>query len=147
MPCIDVLRGGCLINLLLDQPATSTMSPVERKALRICVISCLIALTGFYLLHYWQQDVVQILTQLQHSDKEVFIETAIQTTIEGAFDKESIVDLCGNTTLTPGLIFQCDSPQGGVGNVENFFMNCVRFAIEAGGIDVKVPPKSKNQLT
>ena len=110
------------------------MLPAGRNALRVCIISSLIALAVFYLFHYRQQEVVQILTQLQHSDKEAFIETAIQTPIEGAFDNKSIIELCSNTAWTPGLIFQCDSPQGGVGNVENFFMNCVRFAIEAGGM-------------
>ena len=100
---------------------------------KVCIILILITLTGFYLLHYKQEDVIEVFNQLQHGEKETFVETVMRTTIEGPFDNGAIRDLCSNTTWTAGLIFQCDSPQGGVGNVENFFMNCVRFAIEAGG--------------
>ena len=110
-------------------------NPLQVKVL---IILSFTTLTAFYLFTYRKEEVGRLLGQLrpQHtsSSKEAFIETALQTPIEDAFDSQPIKDLCGKTTWTPGLIFQCDSPQGGVGNVENFFMNCVRFAIEAGGM-------------
>jgi hypothetical protein len=115
----------------------ATMWPAKRNTLRmrLCIILSLGALTTFYLLSYQKDEVVRVLTQLQHTEsgKEAFVKTAIQTPIEEPLDNGSIRDLCGNKTWTDGLVFECDSPQGGVGNVENFFMNCVRFAIEAGG--------------
>lgn len=48
--------------------------------------------------------------------------------------------LCAETTTwTPGLIFVCDNNSGGVGNIRNFILTCVRYAIEAGATGITVP--------
>lgn len=69
-----------------------------------------------------------------------FIKQALQTEIDGPFDGEWISRLCNSRAWVPGLIAKCDAPQGGIGNVRNVFLNCIRFAIEAGG--VSSPPST-----
>ncbi|KAG9242414.1 hypothetical protein BJ878DRAFT_425956 [Calycina marina] len=69
----------------------------------------------------------------QLSEQDAFVHNALQTPIEGPFDRTSISALCAKTKWTEGLIFTCDAPQGGFGNVENVFINCLRYVMEAGG--------------
>lgn len=113
------------------------MTPLQRIGLRFCIVFSLITVSTFYLLHYRKNEVNQVLSALQHGrlgNKEAFVKHALQNPIEGPFNKNAISKLCASTKWTPGLIFKCDPPQGGVGNVENVFLNCVRYAMEAGGI-------------
>jgi hypothetical protein len=49
------------------------------------------------------------------------------------FDPEPLKSTCDNTKWTPGLIFTCDKSVGGIGNIHNSVLICVRFAIETGG--------------
>lgn len=39
----------------------------------------------------------------------------------------------------PGVVFMCDNNFGGVGNVRNFILTCVRYAIEAGATGIVMP--------
>ncbi|KAK6595616.1 hypothetical protein H4I96_09935 [Botrytis cinerea] len=41
--------------------------------------------------------------------------------------------VCATQTWNSSVIFTCDSNQGGVGHVRNSILNCVRYAIGAGG--------------
>lgn len=63
----------------------------------------------------------------------MFIEEAMETEIDGSFNNRTIVELCKTRQWTDGLIVKCDAPEGGVANVRNVVLNCVRYAIEAGG--------------
>jgi hypothetical protein len=49
------------------------------------------------------------------------------------FRPEAIQTVCSKTKWTPGLVFTCDKSGGGIGNLRNSILNCVRYAIEAGG--------------
>jgi hypothetical protein len=49
------------------------------------------------------------------------------------FRPEAIQSVCSQTKWTPGLVFTCDNSGGGIGNLRNSILNCVRYAIEAGG--------------
>ncbi|TVY27914.1 hypothetical protein LHYA1_G003013 [Lachnellula hyalina] len=64
--------------------------------------------------------------------KVAFVEKVLETEIGGAIDNSALVELCKSKEWIPGLIFNCESPKGGVANVRNVFLNCVRYAIEAG---------------
>lgn len=44
-----------------------------------------------------------------------------------------------NKRWTPGLIFICDNNSGGIGNIRNFILTCLRYAIEAGATGVALP--------
>lgn len=48
--------------------------------------------------------------------------------------------VCAETTRwTPGLIFVCDNNSGGIGNIRNFILTCLRYAIEAGATGLILP--------
>jgi hypothetical protein len=42
-------------------------------------------------------------------------------------------------SLVPGLVFLCDNNSGGPGNIRNYMLTCLRYAIEAGATGVQVP--------
>ena len=67
-------------------------------------------------------------------EKELFVSDFLEHEIDGRFDGSSIADLCRRKTWTPDLFLSCDSPAGGVGNVKNAHLNCIRIAIEMGGM-------------
>ena len=43
------------------------------------------------------------------------------------------------TTWTTGLVFVCDNNSGGIGNIRNYILTCVRYAIEAGARGLVLP--------
>lgn len=44
-----------------------------------------------------------------------------------------------STTWTPGVVFVCDNNSGGIGNIRNYILTCVRYAIEAGAAGLVLP--------
>lgn len=47
--------------------------------------------------------------------------------------------VCNESVLTPGLNYVCDNNSGGVGNIRNFLLTCIRYAIEAGATGLIMP--------
>ena len=47
-------------------------------------------------------------------------------------DSEAIRSICADTQWNPALVFTCSESVGGIGNIRNSILNCVRFAISAG---------------
>lgn len=47
-------------------------------------------------------------------------------------DSEAIRSVCADTVWTPDLIFTCNASVGGIGNIRNSILNCLRFTISAG---------------
>jgi len=68
--------------------------------------------------------------------KEVFMQTVLDSNINGPYDPEPLRKLCETRTWTPGLILSCDGIRGGIGNVMDIALNCIRYAIEAGGMSL-----------
>ncbi|KAI3393184.1 hypothetical protein diail_4640 [Diaporthe ilicicola] len=46
--------------------------------------------------------------------------------------EEAIKSVCGQTAWNDSLVFTCNESYGGVGNIRNSVLHCVRFAIQAG---------------
>ncbi|KAK2605686.1 hypothetical protein N8I77_008508 [Diaporthe amygdali] len=44
-----------------------------------------------------------------------------------------------NKRWTPGLVFICDNNSGGIGNIRNFILTCLRYAIESGATGLTLP--------
>jgi hypothetical protein len=65
--------------------------------------------------------------------KVAFIQQFLNTDIDGPYDASPLKELCKSRDRTAGLIVKCMPPPGGVGNVKNILLNCLRFAFEAGG--------------
>jgi GDP-fucose protein O-fucosyltransferase len=47
--------------------------------------------------------------------------------------------VCNETKNQPGLVFICDNNSGGIGNIRNFILTCVRYAIDAGATGIILP--------
>ncbi|KAK0663932.1 hypothetical protein QBC41DRAFT_329015 [Cercophora samala] len=48
--------------------------------------------------------------------------------------------VCGEqTSWKPGLVFICDNNSGGIGNIRNYILTCVRYGIEAGATGIVLP--------
>ncbi|KAL2060327.1 hypothetical protein VTL71DRAFT_9722 [Oculimacula yallundae] len=73
--------------------------------------------------------------------KALFVENLLrgENEIDGAFDNSTLVELCRTRIWIEGLIFKCEAPEGGIANVRNVILNCVRYAIEGGATSFIVP--------
>jgi hypothetical protein len=65
--------------------------------------------------------------------KEQFIQNASAWEIDGPFNNIPLHDLCKSKEWQLGLVFKCDDAFGGIGNIRNIILTCIRYAIEAGG--------------
>lgn len=65
--------------------------------------------------------------------KDTYMEAVLRDPVEGLIDPDPIRKKCSKTKFQDGLIWHCDTIVGGIGNVANMWLNCVRYAIEAGG--------------
>jgi len=74
----------------------------------------------------------EVVRQLR-SEKSVFINDFLQNEIDGDFDGSGIDRLCESKQWIPGLIMSCDAAPGGVGEVRNAQLHCIRIAMEVGG--------------
>ena len=111
--------------------------PRHNSRFVVCVL-LLVIISSLYTLSSYRhnnlrQDIHQVYQKVKLGQKQVFIQTATQTAIDGPYDDSAIKSLCASKNWTEGLIATCGTPQGGVSNVRNVFLNCVRYAIEAGG--------------
>jgi len=80
--------------------------------------------------------------------KAAFIREAADWEIDGSFDQRPLHGICAAAKWRPGLIVDCQASFGGVGNVRNTMLTCVRYAIEAGGwFSPHVPSSWETQLT
>ncbi len=78
-------------------------------------------------------------------EKELFISDFLKHEIDGDFDGHAIAELCASKKWTPGLILSCQpAPGGGVGQIKNAHLSCIRFAMEMGGEDtIQLPLVSR----
>ncbi|KAK3901713.1 hypothetical protein C8A05DRAFT_34600 [Staphylotrichum tortipilum] len=44
-----------------------------------------------------------------------------------------------STAWAPGVVFVCDNNSGGIGNIRNYILTCVRYAIDAGASGLVLP--------
>lgn len=62
------------------------------------------------------------------------------STADAPFVSWPLARVCSETTRwTPGLVFICDNNSGGIGNIRNFILTCLRYAIEAGATGLTMP--------
>ncbi|KAF4627887.1 hypothetical protein G7Y89_g10270 [Cudoniella acicularis] len=134
-----------LLDVIKSLPArhfTMGFFPHTSYRVKVGLVFLSIILTAHYLFSdhpIVQQDYTEIYRSATSSKKSLFVQRALNTGIDGPFDNSTLIELCKSKTWTPGLIFKCESPKGGVGNVRNIFLNCVRYAIEAGATSFIIP--------
>lgn len=47
--------------------------------------------------------------------------------------------VCNESKPIPGLVYICDNNSGGIGNIRNFILTCIRYGIEAGATGIILP--------
>ncbi|KAI0148042.1 hypothetical protein F4776DRAFT_294815 [Hypoxylon sp. NC0597] len=47
--------------------------------------------------------------------------------------------VCAESTYVPGLTFLCDNNSGGPGNIRNYILTCLRYAVDAGATALVLP--------
>lgn len=57
----------------------------------------------------------------------------------GAYVGWPLERACKETEWTPGLVYVCDNNSGGIGNIRNFILTCLRYAIQSGATGVILP--------
>jgi len=70
------------------------------------------------------------------NEKKLFVADYLSHEIDGDFDGTKIAELCAIKQWAPpdrALVLTCDPPPGGIGEVKNAHLHCIRFAIELGG--------------
>ncbi|KUI65521.1 hypothetical protein VM1G_01215 [Cytospora mali] len=70
------------------------------------------------------------------------------STPDAPFVAWPLARVCSETKniWTPGLVFVCDNNSGGIGNIRNFILTCLRYAIEAGATGLVMPTiQTRNQ--
>lgn len=86
-----------------------------------------------------QQSQNPITIQDDPETKAAFIKEASVWEIDGPFNNTALQNLCLSKKWIQGLHFKCAPAFGGVGNVRNIVLTCVRYAIEAGATTILVP--------
>ncbi|GKT41934.1 uncharacterized protein ColSpa_02115 [Colletotrichum spaethianum] len=75
---------------------------------------------------------VHAVTRAFRNQRELFIKDFLEREVDGPFEGAAIESLCASKKWTPGLLMSCDEAAGGIGEVRNAHLHCIRFAIEAG---------------
>ncbi|OAA61927.1 hypothetical protein SPI_04786 [Niveomyces insectorum RCEF 264] len=71
--------------------------------------------------------------------KEEYVAAVLRNPVAGVLDPEPIRRKCADTTFQAGLVWHCELVNGGIGNVGNMWLNCLRYALEAGATTVILP--------
>ncbi|WQF78114.1 Putative GDP-fucose protein O-fucosyltransferase [Colletotrichum destructivum] len=118
-------------------------------------MSQLVKFAGPFILILWSiwylgisRQHVQTLTRPFRNQRELFIKDFLEHEIDGRFDGAAIESLCASKKWTPGLIMSCDAVPGGIGDVRNAHLHCLRFAIEAGAALIlpEIIPRSEDDI-
>lgn len=65
--------------------------------------------------------------------RAVFINDFLNHDVSGPYIGDGLSDLCSGKKWTPGLLLTCDAVPGGMADVKNGILTCIRVAIEIGG--------------
>ncbi|KAJ0158756.1 hypothetical protein CTA2_10961 [Colletotrichum tanaceti] len=118
-------------------------------------MSQLVKLAGPLVLILWSvwylgisRQQVQTITRAFRNQRELFIKDFLEHEVDGRFDGAAIESLCAGKQWTPGLIMSCDAGPGGIGDVRNAHLHCLRFAIEAGAALIlpEIIPRSEDDI-
>lgn len=73
-------------------------------------------------------------------EKKLFVSDLLENEVDGRFEGSELARLCGGREWHPddrALILTCAPVPGGVAEVKNGLLHCVRFAIEIGGQSIR----------
>ncbi len=98
------------------------------RRLAVLTASCLFFI--WWLLNWGQSDALVLFPWSISNSPSLFDMTDIFD--DPPADSEAIRSMCSRTEWNKDLVFTCNDSGGGVGNLRNSILNCVRYAISAG---------------
>ncbi|KAH8897455.1 hypothetical protein GQ53DRAFT_743147 [Thozetella sp. PMI_491] len=127
-------------------PLSQSFRPTKTASLlhqprRLLVYLAVALFTLALLLAYRHGEAIQAHfgTSRANISKEQFIAAVLRNPVEGLLDPAPIRQKCDETNFQEGLVWHCAAVNGGIGNVANMVLNCVRYAIEAGATTLILP--------
>ncbi|KAH6714165.1 hypothetical protein BKA61DRAFT_674777 [Leptodontidium sp. MPI-SDFR-AT-0119] len=75
----------------------------------------------------WKED-----TRIERWSKEEFISQAMSSAIQDDFDYGYIAQMCEEQQWDDSIVFECQNLIGGIGNLRQEILHCIRYAIDAG---------------
>ncbi|KAH7346260.1 hypothetical protein BKA65DRAFT_477475 [Rhexocercosporidium sp. MPI-PUGE-AT-0058] len=75
----------------------------------------------------WKDD-----ASIERWSKEDFITQAMSSAIQDDFDYGYIADMCDEQEWDDSIVFECQNLIGGIGNLRQEVLHCIRYAIDAG---------------
>ncbi|KAH8204377.1 hypothetical protein TruAng_001428 [Truncatella angustata] len=85
-----------------------------------------------------------IITQPAH---QISLQTIDLSSPSSPFIAWPLARVCAEATFVPGLVFICDNNSGGPGNIRNYILTCLRYAIEAGSTSLVLPRIRSRSVT
>lgn len=73
------------------------------------------------------------------STRETYVANYLDNDMSGPYDGTPLKEICRRAEWREGLIIKCGRINGGIGNVRNGILTCVRLAIAAGGNSSSYP--------
>ncbi|KAI1415840.1 hypothetical protein F5Y13DRAFT_206785 [Hypoxylon sp. FL1857] len=115
-------------------------TPSARRQATVLLLACSASL---FLLLTWDYraplQVPALLQQQQHrpdGNQDINIDLS---TARAPFTAWPLRRVCAESTYVPGLTFLCDNNSGGPGNIRNYILTCVRYAVDAGATALVLP--------
>lgn len=97
-----------------------------------------VCLVGLFLWDNNQSHLLGITTSPPSSSPP--LDTAIDLSLPDApFIAWPLARVCAEATATTAAVFVCDNNSGGIGNIRNFVLTCLRYAIAAGARGLVLP--------
>lgn len=134
------IRGQLLSEALYSSPV---MVVLPSRQTRVILLVCLIILITF---RTYRLPGFCIFGQCPHSpqafghDRCPADNDTDLAAPDAPFVSWPLARVCSETNIwIPGLVFMCDNNSGGIGNIRNFILTCLRYAIEAGATGLVMP--------
>lgn len=106
-------------------------SPRFNHLFKLSLILLAFLSAGFYL--FSDHDYHHVYHVAKSGKKALFVAKAVDVEVDGPFDNSTLVEMCASTQWREGLMFYCQPPEGGIANVRNLLLQCIRYSIDAGG--------------
>ncbi|KAH7410646.1 hypothetical protein BKA64DRAFT_638309 [Cadophora sp. MPI-SDFR-AT-0126] len=71
-------------------------------------------------------------TRIENWSKEDFVAEAMSAAVEDDFDYGYIAEMCDEQKWDDSVVFECQNLIGGIGNLRQEILHCIRYAIDAG---------------
>lgn len=113
---------------------TSAVGYLGARTVRAIIILTCIFISAVFIFGLNDNSHVPNLSLYLGRSRSQWIEQAMSAHVDDPVDMDALGAKCASMNWNEGLNLKCHNVTGGIGNVRNRVLDCLRFAIEAGGI-------------